>query len=123
MIDIKIEYGRKILDLTHPEFFNELSQEQFKAFIRYAVLPESSLEQRMSDKLILMQEFLKKKIGKTFKGRWYKVLNDMVQDGIVDELLKLQEFIYKDQAFYNWILKELKIGGQVYYGPGTDFLT
>lgn len=121
MIEIKIEYSKRTFTFWHPEKFNELNEEQYRAFIEHAYLPRTPLDERMSDRLILMQEFLGKKMNYAFKTRWYKVIDSMVNEGVIDELLKLQDFMQEEQIFNNWILKELRIKKNSFYGPYDRF--
>lgn len=122
MVSVTIEYNKKRFALTHPERFNELNPEQFRAVVEYFVLPETALEYRPDDQLKLLQELLGKKLNRNFKTNWYRVMDEMVTgDGIIWEILKLQEFLYKEQQFNAWILKELKVKGQELYGPRDRF--
>ena len=121
MIEIKIEYSKNTYTFWHPEKFNELNEEQYRAFIEHAYLPKTPLDERMSDRLILLQEFLGKKVNYAFKTRWYKVIDSLVNEGVIDELLKLQDFMQEEQIFNAWILKELKISRLKYYGPYDRF--
>ncbi|MDF1547097.1 MAG: hypothetical protein P1P88_04710 [Bacteroidales bacterium] len=121
MIDVIIEHKKSKLELSHPEQFNELNPLQFRALIRYFIIPEVPLVERLSDSIALLQFFLGQELNKSIKTRWYRVMNSMVEDGILADLLKLQNFIYEEQTFNNWILKEIKAGSRTFYGPRDRF--
>lgn len=121
MLDIRIEYNQRTERLSHPENYNELIANQYRAVVQYFIIPEKPLSERIPDRILLMQELLDKRINKLVKGRWYRVINSMVDDGILDDLLKLQEFLFHEQTFNNWLIKEVAVGKQKYFGPRDRF--
>ena len=70
---------------------------------------KNSLEERVDDKLILMESFLRRTEKKSEKKKVFKVIESIVEDGVLDELLKLQGFLYEDQDFNNWIINLVSI--------------
>lgn len=121
MISLKIEYNKSVYHLSHPESFNELDEHQFRAVVANAFLIETPLSSRIKDQIILMNILLKKSINKYYKNKWFKVVNSMVEEGILEEILKLQEFIFKQQTFNSWIISSLNIDSTTLYGPKNRF--
>ncbi len=121
MISVEIEIdGTKVL-FKHPDSFNELLREQFEKAVELFVLNKNSLEERVDDKLILMESFLRRTEKKSEKKKVFKVIESIVEDGVLDELLKLQGFLYEDQDFNNWIINLVSIDKEFYYGPKNQF--
>jgi hypothetical protein len=121
MLDVKIEYRKRIYHYNHPEKYNELTRDQYLSVVRFFLVPEKPFHERITDRITLMQDLLNLHIETTFKGRWYKVVNSMVEDGIIDELLKLQSFLFVKQDFNSWILKKLELKNKSFYGPRDRF--
>jgi len=121
MIEVKIQHQNGTMHLQHPELLNELEPEQLFAVVKYIVMRPDSIEERLDDRIYLMQTLLSQSLNKYVKTKWYKLLKSMVDEGVMQELFKLQDFILKEQTFNNWILKRLEFGNCVYYGPKDRF--
>jgi hypothetical protein len=121
MINVKIEHKNKIIELTHPELLNELDEEQLKSVILLVILRDTPMDHRQEDRIRLTQILLSQELNPYFKNRWYQVTNDLINEGLYLDLLKLQDFIYKEQTFNNWIIKKLKVKKNILYGPRDRF--
>jgi hypothetical protein len=121
MIPIKIKYGKRILNLQHPERFNECDEYQLRSIIELIVLNEIPIEERYEDRIMLMQIFLKKNINKYVKDRWFQIMESIVSEGLILQLFELQNFIISENSFNNWIIKQINTDDGVLYGPKDRF--
>jgi hypothetical protein len=100
---------------------NELDEHQFRAVVANCFMNETSLITRIDDRIRLMNVLLKKSINKYVKTQWFKVIENMVNEGLMEDLFKLQEFIYADQTFNNWIIDRISINKKTLFGPRDRF--
>jgi hypothetical protein len=121
MIPIKIKYINTTLNLFHPDKLNELDAQQLFDVIELYILNTVPIEQRLDDRIHLMQSMLKKNLSKYVKTKWYKLLNKMIETGMIADFFKLQEFITADQTFNNWIIKFLWQTRPLLHGPRDRF--
>jgi len=121
MITLKIEYNNTIFNLSHPESFNELDEHQFRAIVANVFMCKLPLSIRIDDRIRLMNILLKKSINKYVRTKWFKAIDGIVSEGMMNELLDLQNFIFSYQVFNNWIIQSVNIDKSVYFGPKDRF--
>lgn len=121
MIKIEIAYKDKKHVIWHPEKYNELTGKQLISISKLFLMPSVPLNERTADRISLLQELASINTGKYVKTKWFKIIDSMVEEGILEELLKLQGFLYEEQVFNNWVIKEIAIDGEVFAGPLSRF--
>jgi len=121
MINIEIEIDSKKQSFNHAESFNELLPHQLKTIVEIFILNKNSLNDRVPDKIMLLESLLRASEKKTEKKKTFKIIDNLVDDGVLDELLKLQGFLYKEQDFNRWIIKVLRHNKSFFYGRQDYF--
>lgn len=121
MIPIAIKYGKRILNLEHPEKLNECDEYQLRSIIELIVLQETPLDERYDDKIMLMQIFLKKNINKYVKDRWFQIMESIINEGIIYNLFELQNFVFTENSFSSWIIKKITTDEGILHGPKDRF--
>jgi len=121
MINIEIEINKKKQLFNHPECFNELLPHQLEKVVELFILNKNPLSERIGDKFMLLNSFLKLSHKKKENKKIFKTIDNLVNNNIIDNLLELQDFLYKEQDFNNWIIKEINHNKNVFYGPKNYF--
>jgi len=116
MISLKIQSNKTTLHLSHPEALNELDEHQFRAVVSNCFMNEIPLSTRIDDRIRLMNVLLKKSINKYVKNKWYNVVDDMVNEGIIEDILNLQNFIWSQGQIFLYEIWRIYIGRYVIYG-------
>ena len=110
MIDIKIKYGKKIIEAKHPSSYGEMTAEQF-----------INVSQYLSSEMIGEKERIN--IIMSMLSLTDKQKNDLkfIPGYLIDELMKYHKFIFEDNPFDEWIIKDFEHNGIKYFGPDNNF--
>jgi len=121
MISVDIDIHDKTTHFKHPEFYNELVRDQLERVVQFVILNKIPLSERLEDKVFLLETFLRLNGGRRNKRKKFKIIDSLVEDGILDELLQLQSFLFEEQDFNRWIIRSVQMNKKQYYGPKSNF--
>jgi len=123
MHNLKINIGNKDYNFTHPERFNELSENQYMEIVRLFFLPKENLTKRIDDQLRLLFVLLggldiKRKNRKSILQVLESIIND--DSDYSFQLIALQNFLYTDKDFSTWKIPTIKIGKKLHNSQADD---
>jgi hypothetical protein len=121
MKEIKIKFAKKTINLKHPECFNELAPEQFKAVLQYVFMSDTPIHERIGEQIILMQHMLQRPMSAIYKCENYRIFKALLDECLISDVLKLQDFVYAEQIFNNWILDKIVVENKTFTGPRNRF--
>jgi len=109
MIDVHIT-GNKELRLSHPESWAEVKPEQFRGISVYLAKDVVSDDDRIQIARIMLS---------LSNADLYRLRN--MEGFQIEHIINLHDFIFAESSFDRWMLENIYVGEQCFYGPEDNF--